>query len=385
MKWREKMHAKVKLAMLAISLSTAAAIGCYWVWSHDQGSIKLPGTVETQEVRLSSRTGGRVQQVAVREGDLVRPGQILVSLEMPELEAQREQTVAKLYAAEALLDKARNGARKEERESALAALQAAEARVQRLKAGFRVEEIDQAKHELEMWTADLVRSQQELDREKALFPQASSKAQLDLALANQRRLQGQVQATQARLKLLQAGSRLEDIAEFEAEASRMRANYQLLEAGTRSEEIREAEARVAELRGKLREIDANLKELVVVAPEPAVVEVLAVRPGDVVGPNQPVVRVLRADDLWVKAYVSEVDLGKIRLNQTVELTVDAYPQKRFTGVIAHIAAVSEFTPRNVQSVDERRHQVFGVKVRVEDPQGVFKSGMAAAVYVPVHE
>jgi HlyD family secretion protein len=379
------MNGKVKLAMLAICLSTTAAIGCYWVWGNGERSIKLPGTVETQEVRLSSRTGGRVKQVAVKEGDLVQPGQSLVGLEMPELEAQREQIVAKLYAAEALLDKARNGARKEERESALAALQAAEARVQRLKAGFRVEEIEQAKHELEMWTADLVRSQQELDREKALYPQASSKAQLDSALANQRRLQGQVQATQARLKLLQAGSRLEDIAEFEAEAARMRANYQLLEAGTRSEEIREAESRVAELRGKLREIDVNLKELVVVAPELAIVEVLAVRPGDVVGPNQPVVRVLRADDLWVKAYISEVDLGKIRLNQIVELTVDAYPKKRFTGVIAHIAAVSEFTPRNVQSVDERRHQVFGIKVRVEDPQGVFKSGMAADVYVPVYE
>ncbi|MBL8794984.1 MAG: efflux RND transporter periplasmic adaptor subunit [Planctomycetia bacterium] len=378
------MNGKIKLAALALVLSTLAASGFYWAWNTGDRPLQLPGTVETQEVRLSSRMGGRIKQVGVREGDLVQPGQVLVRLEMPELEAQREQTVAKLYAAEALLEKVRNGARSEERESAQAALQAAEARVQRLKAGFRVEEIEQAKHELDMWTAELVRAQQELEREKSLYPHSTSKAQLDLANANQRRLQGQVQATQARLKLLQAGSRVEDIAEFAAEAARMRANYQLLEAGSRSEDIREAEARVAELQGKLRELDANLKELVVVAPEPAVVEVLPVRPGDVVAPNQPVARVLRADDLWVKAYVSEVDLGKIRLNQAVELTVDAYPQKRFQGVIAHIAAVSEFTPRNVQSVDERRHQVFGIKVRVADPQGVFKSGMAATVYVPVH-
>lgn len=379
------MKGKVKLAMLAICLSTTGAIGCYWAWNPGDRPVKLPGTVETQEVRLSSRTGGRVKQVAVKEGDLVQPGQALVCLEMAELDAQREQYVAKLYAAEAQLEKARNGSRKEERQSALAALQAAEARVARLKAGFRVEEIDQAKHELETWAADLVRSRQELDREKALYPHSTSKANLDSSQANQNRLQAQVQGAQARLKMLQTGSRPEEIAEFEAEAARMRANYQLLEAGTRWEEVREAEAHVADLRGKLRELDANLKELVVVAPEQAVVEVLAVRPGDVVAPNQPVVRVLRADDLWVKAYISEIDLGKIRLNQTVELTVDAYPGKRFTGVIAHIAAVSEFTPRNVQSVDERRHQVFGLKVRVADPQGVFKSGMAADVYIPVHE
>ena len=96
-------------------------------------------------------------------------------------------------------------------------------------------------------------------------------------------------------------------------------------AGSRSEDIAEAAARVAELRGKLREIDANLDEAVVKAPEPAVIEVLAVRKGDLVPPNQPVLRVLRADDLWIKVYVPETELGKIRLDQAVEVTIDSYP------------------------------------------------------------
>jgi multidrug resistance efflux pump len=98
-----------------------------------------------------------------------------------------------------------------------------------------------------------------------------------------------------------------------------------------------------------------------------------------------VVRVLRADDLWVKAYVSEVDLGKVHLGHEVELTIDSFPSKRFQGVVAQIASASEFTPRNIQSVDERRHQVFAIKVRVDDPQGIFKSGMAADVWVQVRE
>jgi multidrug resistance efflux pump len=126
----------------------------------------------------------------------------------------------------------------------------------------------------------------------------------------------------------------------------------------------------------------QLSEAVVRAPERAVVEVVAARPGDIVAPNSPVVRVLRDEDVWVKAYVSEVDLGRVRKNQAVGVTVDSYRDKRFTGHVVYIASVSEFTPRNVQSVDERRHQVFAIKVRVVD-HGVFKSGMAAEVWLPL--
>ena len=107
------------------------------------------------------------------------------------------------------------------------------------------------------------------------------------------------------------------------------------------------------------------------------------RKGDLVPASQPVVRVLRARDLWVRVYVPETDLGKVVNGQTVSVTVDAYSDRQFTGRIIQIAAESEFTPRNVQSVDERRHQVFGMKIRVDDPQGVFKAGMAAEVTIPL--
>jgi multidrug resistance efflux pump len=95
------------------------------------------------------------------------------------------------------------------------------------------------------------------------------------------------------------------------------------------------------------------------------------------------VRALRADDLWVKVYVPETDLGRVRLGQKVEVGVDGYPDHRFAGTIEQIAAESEFTPRNVQSADERQHQVFGVKVRVANPEGLFKSGMAAEIALPL--
>jgi multidrug resistance efflux pump len=378
----------MKRALIGIGLVVLVGVvggaGYVWYANHRATWLRLPGTVEIQEVRLSSRVGGRVENVLAQEGTIVEPGQALVMIEMPELRAQRDQYQARLKAAEAGLLKAQRGARPQEKESALAAANAAKARYDRMVAGFRAEEKDEARQEVAALRADLSFAHQELERHQRLRT-TTSVSELENAVAAAARLEAKVRRAQARLDLYENGHRVEDIAEAKAEWHKWRAQAELLEAGTREEEIAEAEARVAELYGKLRELDAQLAEAVVRAPERAVVEVVAVRKGDVVAANHSVVRVLRADDLWVKAYVSEVDLGKVHLGHEVELTIDSFPSKRFQGVVAQIASASEFTPRNIQSVDERRHQVFAIKVRVDDPQGIFKSGMAADVWVQVRE
>ena len=159
----------------------------------------------------------------------------------------------------------------------------------------------------------------------------------------------------------------------------MKARLSLLFEGTREEDKALARANLAEAKGRLAENEANLREAVVIAPRRAFVEILSVRTGDLLPPNATIARVLYTDDLWVKVFVPETELGRVRQGQQVEITVDAYPGKRFPGTVDQIANQSEFTPRNVQSADGRRHQVFAVKVRVADPAGVFKSGMAAEV------
>jgi multidrug resistance efflux pump len=374
MTWKTILTTTVLLA------AAAAGLGFYWPLGHSAQVRRLPGVVETQEVRLSSKIGGRVARVAVAEGDLVRPGQPLVYFDVPELQAQYEQMQARLQAAEADLEKAKKGARPEEKAAARAARDAARARWQRIKAGARPEEIEQARSELASAEAELKGTEKDWNRAAELYPRrAVSGAEYDAAVTAHDRAQGRVDAARARLKLLRAGSRPEEIAEAAADLARAQANFDLLEAGTRSEDIAQAQARVAELKAKVREVQVNLQEAVVRAPERALVEILPVRKGDIVAPNQPVVRVLRAADLWVKVYIPETELAKVRLGQEVEVIIDSYPEKPFTGVIQQVASESEFTPRNVQSADERRHQVFAVKVRVANPDGVFKSGMAADV------
>jgi multidrug resistance efflux pump len=197
-------------------------------------------------------------------------------------------------------------------------------------------------------------------------------------------LQAQVSAATAKAEMMDKGYRPEEIAQSRAELHRLQANLELLEAGARQEDKDAAQAKIDGIIAEIAELDVKRAERTVIAPEKCVVEVLSVRPGDIVAADQPVARVLRADDLWVKAYISEIDLGRIRLGQKVAVTIDSYPNQRFQGEVTYIASASEFTPRNVQTIDERRHQVFGFKVRVDDPQGVFKSGMAADVWLPIN-
>ena len=376
-----------KLILLVVVLLLAVAGGLAAFWPFREGNVlRLPGVVEVQEVRLGSKVGGRVEAVLIQEGDVIYKNQPLVTFEAPELKNQRLQMKARLDAAIAELERAENGPRKEEKEAAEAAMKAADARWKRLIYGWRIEEKQQAKSELETAEADYEQTLKEWNRVVPLFrQQAISRTEYEAALAARDRANGRKDSAKARVEMMKVGSRPEDKEEAEQEYKRAKAQSELLRE-TRKEDKDLARAKVAEYRAKLEEIDINLTETTVSTPSnlgKAVVEVIAVRPGDLVPANQSVVRVLRVEDLWVKVYVPEIQYGLVIVNKKVDVTIDSHPGKIFKGVIIQRANISEFTPRNVQSVDERRHQVFGVKIRVDDPQGILNAGMAAEVVVPL--
>ncbi len=380
------MKRKLLVTVLALSLVGPAAGWYFWPFRAAH-TLRLPGIVEIQEVRLGSKVGGRVARIHVREGDIVSPGQELVTFEIPELLNQRAQLLAALEAARAEALKAETGPRPEEKQAAEQAMQAAWAHYLHVKKGWREEEKRQAASELETARAELTRAARDLERvTKLQQTSAATQSDYETALATRDKARSQVNALAARNEMLQNGSRPEDIREAYAEWKKARANFELLKKGTREEDKMLARAHVAEAEAKLKEVETNIKEgIVIVPPElgKAVVEVLSVRPGDLVPPNTPILRVLRADDLWVKVFVPETELGLIPLGRQVEVTIDAYRDRRFRGRVIQKASISEFTPRNVQSPDERRYQVFGVKILVEDPHGVFNAGMAAEVTIPI--
>jgi multidrug resistance efflux pump len=355
-----------KTVLVALLVLAAAAAGVAVFWSFNNGDyLQLPGIVEIQEVRLGSKIGGRVGQVLIAEGKIATRKQKLVLLEAPELENMREQQKARVQAAEAEVQRTDYGARVEEKRAAQAAAEAAKARYDKMAKGWREEEKRSAKSDYEAAEADLKQAMDDLNRAGELYRiRQISRAEYDAALAARDRARGRTSSAKARADMLMLGNREEDVAEAKADWQK------------------------AQAKAKLQEIEINLREAEISVPDApqfnkAIVEVVPVRPGDIVAANQPVVRLLCVDDLWVKIFVPETQFGLITIGKEVEITIDSHPGKIFKGVVIQRASISEFTPRNVQSVDERRHQVFGVKIRVDDPEGVFSAGMAANVKIPL--
>ena len=217
-------------------------------------------------------------------------------------------------------------------------------------AGPRKEEIDAAKHDWEARVAEADQARMDAKRADDLFAQKTiSDTEHDQTVTRARTLDKNVAAAKSR--------------------------YDLLLAGTRAE-------RLAQARAQLAELDAQLREMKIAAPSDCVLEVLSVKVGDVLAPNQDAATLLLTNRLWVRVYVPEPWLGHIPLGEKVAVRVDSDPGKDFSGVVEQIARAAEFTPRNVQTVGERIKQVFGIKVRLENREGKLRAGMAADVTFP---
>ena len=151
-----------------------------------------------------------------------------------------------------------------------------------------------------------------------------------------------------------------------------------LERGNRPEDIAAAKATLEAEQRQLGYLERQRAESVVKAPAAGIIESMDLRPGDLVGPNKPVARMLEPSQIWVRVYVPEPELGRVHVGQRAALKVDTYPRREFAGKVVEIRTQSEYTPRNVQTLDQRMDQVFGVKVAI-DPVPELKPGMAATV------
>ena len=378
------MSYKSLTAVVLALVGIGVAVGFAWPRWRSPDVLVLSGIVEIQEVRLASKVGGRIEKVLVSESDLVSDNQPLIVLDSRELSAQKNQLLAKIDSAKAALEKAENGPLPEEKAAARSAIDAAEANLERLKNGARPEEIDASRAEMAAGDAELQAADKDLTRIQSLFDRgAASQSALDDARRAYNVSKARADAARARYNLITAPPRTEDVAQAKAEIARLTAQWQLLENGTREEDKAMARAQIADLEAQLEALQVQIDETVIKASEPCRIEVLVLREGDMALPGQTVVRVLRADDRWVKAYVPEIELGRVQLGQKVQVRTDAPHVKPLVGSIVHIAEISEFTPRNVQTLEGRRHQVFAVKIRVDDPEGILKSGMAAQVTLPL--
>jgi HlyD family secretion protein len=356
-----------KRVMILVVLAALAAVAAYSVgWFRRDNGLEGSGTVEARNIRVGSKIGGRIDKILVREGDSVEAGQTLITFDDKELAASLAQS-------RAAAEKAQRGFRSEEIAEARAAAAQAKAEYDQRKNGYRQEDIASAKADLDRATADEIRTHLDFQRYDALAQKdLVSKQQRDTAEANWKMALAQKQSAEHKLEELNRGYRPEEIAAAEARYHQTQATREKFERGNRYEDV-------AAARAALAYDTARFRERQVLAPAAATVEVLDIRPGDLIPPNTPVATLLERDQIYVRIYIPETEIGRVHLGQKAEIRVDSFPKQVFNGVVEQINQQAEFLPRNVQTREERVHQVFGVKVRIDDTSHRVLAGMAADV------
>jgi len=355
-----------RIILIVVIAAAVAAAAFATKWLRRDFALQGSGTVEARDVRVGSEIGGRIDKVLVREGDRVQPGQVLITFDDKKLQAALQQS-------RAAAQKAQRGYRPEEIAEARAAAAQAKAEYEQRTNGYRREDIAAAQADLDRAKADEIRTHLDFDRYEALAKKdLVSKQQRDSAEAAWRIAAATTQNAQHKLDELQHGYRPEEIASARAHYQQAQATLEKLERGNRREDVDLAKAAYSY-------DEARFRERQVVAPSAATVEVLDVRPGDLIAPNTPVATLLEQDQIYIRIYIPETQIGLVTVGQAAEVRVDSFPNKVFDGEVEQINQQAEFLPRNVQTRDERVHQVFGVKVRIKDPSGRILAGMAADV------
>ncbi len=323
------MNIKKKAAAVLVLLLLAA--GAYWAYEHyyqrEAALIQATGTIEATTVELNVKTAGTIAMLAADTGDTVTGGQLVAELSRSDLAAQRERDALGVLMAEAQLADLQSGAREQEKNEA--------------ESGVSIARVN-----LDEATTDL-------GRIETLFQNgAVPQADYDKAKTNAELAKNQLAAAEAKLNLLEAGSR--------------------------PEQIKAAQAEVERSKAVLKASDAMLADLKVYSPIAGVVLSSNYEVGEYVQMGASLATVADLKDLWIKVYIPTVDLPHIKLGQQVQFAVSGM-DKVFKGVVEEIATQGEFTPKTIQTQQERANVVFAVKIKIDDTEGVLKPGMPADV------
>lgn len=374
-------------------LPAVVAAGVLILWLRREPSrtdaIRISGNIELTEVHISFKIAGRLVERLVDEGQAVRKGMVVARLDQEQLLRQRERERAALAAAESALAQLLTAIALQretvEAEVALrrAELEQAEARLRELEAGSRPQEIQEARAAAEAARAEHERARKDWERAQVLFGNDDiSAAQYDQFRTAFERAAAALKQAEQRLSLVEEGPRKQTIEQARAQAERARAAVRLAEAGRielrrREQELGLRRAEVARAKAQLGVIEAQLSDTEAVCPVDGVVLVKSAEPGETVAAGTTVLIVGDIERPWLRGYIGERDLGRVKLGQRVRVTTDSYPGKVYWGRISFIAAEAEFTPKEIQTPEERVKLVYRIKVDLSNPGHELKSNMPA--------
>lgn len=331
------MQKKTKLLILLAIILLAITATYQYIQSKQDNqdrTIRVSGNIEITDAEVSFKIPGRIVERLVSEGEMVRAGQVVARLDATEL------------AQEVALRKAE--------------VRAAEAALAELETGFRPEEIAQAEAVVQRAKADLERARADFARITRLYQKEEASAQDHDAIRTA------VEVAQAKLREAQEQLRL-------------------LRRGPRQEKIELARAQLQQAKAALALAETRLGYATLTSPLTGIVLSHHVEPGEYVAAGTPIVTVGDLQDVWLRAYIDETDLGRVKLGQPARVTTDTYPGKVYDGHVSFLASQAEFTPKNVQTEKERVKLVYRTKIDIANPNMELKPGMPADAEIIVGE
>jgi HlyD family secretion protein len=383
------MKAKLRILAIAVILAAGGA-AAYWHFGVQRrsatGGIRVSGNIETTEAQVAFKIAGRVEERLVDEGMMVKQGQVVAKLDTSDLQCNVALRRAEVQAAEAALAALLAGSRPQEIDAAHAAMDRAIHGLADLEAGSRPQEIAAAEASTAAAAADMNRAQADLRRAIALFQRKSisaedydaARAVADVATEKHRQAAEQ-------LKLVKEGPRKEQIEQARSALAQAKAQYELVKAGPRQEDIDLGRARLAQAAAALQLAETQLGYATVCSPLSGVVLSKNIEPGEYVAPGTAVVTVGDLVNVWLRGYIEESALGRVKVGQRAWVTTDTYPGKKYEGRVSFISEEAEFTPKNVQTQKERVKLMYRIKIDITNDKMELKPGMPADAVIETGE
>jgi len=317
---------KIAIVIAVIVIGAVVALLLNRRVNRANGSIRLSGSIETTTAELSFKVPGRLAKRLVDEGMQVKVGQTVALLEDDELKQEKSARSADEKATRAALAD--------------------------LEAGSRREEIAQGEAALVRMKADADKLARDAERAENLFKrEVIPRQELDAVRAGREATAAAVREAEQRLKLLKAGPR--------------------------PDAVRQARARVDASSAGLALAETRLSQATLTSPMAGLVLAKHAEPGEMLAAGAPVVTVAHMDEVWVRGYIPETELGRVKVGQTARVTTDTWPGRNFEGRVSFISPEAEFTPKNVQTEKERVKLVYRIKITLANPKGELKPGMPA--------
>jgi HlyD family secretion protein len=382
----------MKKRLIAIIAVVVLAVAGGILWSQRNGRdaasrIRLSGNMELTQVDISFKVAGKLIERPVNEGDTVKQGQLIARIDQVQTRRQNQAQQASVQSAQMQLSQSatsvawQQATNKADIELRKAEIRQAQANLDQLLNGSRPEEIQQAQAAVADARTQAEQARLDWERAQTLYKNDDiSTAQRDQYQARFNSTAALLRQAEERFAVVKEGPRKEEIAAARAALSRAQAALKVsqanaLEVRRKQEDLAGRKAEIERAQAQLGVTESQLDDTSVSSPIDGVVLVKSAEIGEVLAAGTTVVTIGGLDHPWLRGYIKETDLGRVKLGQKVKLTTDSYPGKAYWGHVSFIASEAEFTPKQIQTTEERVKLVYRIKIDVDNSSHELKSNM----------